>query len=1782
MSHDRFSSLVPNDNVYVIKTASDLPQVVDRWRIYHLLYDPGAGAGLYYSPDAINLTRLATGGSTLPAGTVDGSIIRWDSGGAVWLEFTSFILPAADGALDQIMQTDGAGVVSWVDIPVSGITIEEEGVPLATLADTLDFVGSSITASGAGSTKTITAVDQVVTSFTLTGLFGTILNLFQTHGSSPVSIDLAAALGLSSLQVMYILQPVPPQITVNDGQPLTIDLTSAGNDVFAVRDELDVDIWRASDIDIEVNRHQHIIYDTFQVGESQYTMLWNPTVSITGSYVGGALSTGTIFNVTTGVFIPAIFSDGNRYNIGAVPGFSAITFINELSIVANDGNFNLPGALVINVGLVHERNTAGTSTTALKTGLNWAPQTRSTISGGIMTITGNQVAVNVGASFSTVAGATVNLGTIIGMNCVQPAVALFQPQAGTENMTAYYGLNFNDMTFGGAARAISVVRSLLTESTNTYFLDHTGTAKSRIGGPLVGTTFNGVPLTDAGIATNFLDETGAYSVPAGLGGQVDSVSGGTNINVTGTAVDPIVNLDAAILGVSVNGVTLTTAGVATNFLDETGAYSVPVGLSPNGTLQGDMLYWDTGTPGYLPTSNLAWLEATRELRIGSSASSQVAIRIVPTQSTNYIALRMEDQAGNFFQFIHDYSLSTANQEFILQSSAFGDIFEIENEGNIYLGGGEGTGRLKILVSAPFGDGEILIDNGATLFMQEITIAQPDNTGEGQWWVRDDDPNVPMFTDDLGNDYNLLEVQGGSSIIAAYRFQTSIVEADPGNGNLRYDNATPASVTELFISSTTDNGVDLQNILSFISANDRIYFQQDNDASKYILFDVTVNVDNGGWFSIAGSVSNSGTIPDNNAKCHILILFGAQASGVASVSGGTNINITGTAVDPIVNLDAAVLGTSVNGVTLDAGGVATNFLDETGAYSVPAGTGLSVTPTPAVGEFAIWDSTGATIAGEPLFTLIGSQFTMTGFLEVTSTVVFNSLFYIQGMANAGADVATFGQAWYDSDDDRLKWTPDTGVDNILAYVSELGGQVDSVAGGTNINVTGTAVDPIVNLDAALLGVSVNGVTLNAAGAATSYLDETGAYSVPVGTAPVDSVFTRTGAVVAEVGDYSTHYLVKTGGAQTCVSDVTINGGGSLTIDDPVLNFRLRNSTDLLMYSSGNTENFRISQSSSLVQFTGSGFAPPDHTLQIQNFVGLDINVQTYFQTSITIGGNSNPGSGASWNVPHGAIPSAPINGDFWTTTLGAFIRISGVTVDLTASGGQVDSVSGGTNINVSGTAVDPIVNLDAAITGVSVNGVTLTTGGVATNYLDETGAYSVPPGGATTFAALTDVDVAGVADHDMLFFDTAAGDWKDTAGLLTADVDGATINMTLNNVTSAKDGQLIINNGVSVLNSLVLQTDSSLSLVSITTPLIAGQDIWISPRNGGRDIVLKAREVWIAGGIPSTEHVAFSDDDVDFNTVATGKVDWNISGFSGAIRIAGMDMGFGDNDQLMFGTGNDVLIDYTGTNFVISNVGVGAIQFADSPVHVRGGEAFAIFDGTNNDLVSFVIDGTDLVVTEVGMDAVRFSSINLRMGDGDILSFGNTDDAAFDWNNAASEFRLNLAGATNEFEIRINGTQAFKTIGGGATSLGYNGVYPFQTQEYFASGETSGAQILAHSGHGLDVGFNEIRKFNDNVSDTLEASHCGQMAFKDTTTARTLTLAAVGDLDFPVNGMTTVVNAFTSTDYTITEGASTTLYYLDGATRVDTAGGCTIGPGGVANIWREAAGVYYIWGTGITP
>jgi len=274
---------------------------------------------------------------------------------------------------------------------------------------------------------------------------------------------------------------------------------------------------------VRVNSPVTSTYDTISntTPAQAFVNTWAPTATVSSNYVGGYLSVGYDFTVTTAVYIPATFSDTATSRIAANPGFSAYTFINQLHIIRNSGNFNLPGGLVMNIGLTHERNTAGTSTTSGTTGVSFSPQTRTTAFGAVMTKT-DQTAVRCSPTFSTVSVSTVNLGTIRGVHCFNPAVALFQPAAGVEAMTAYIGLDMNNITFGGTVTK-AAVRSAQVAATNAYFLLQTSTAQSvllgqfRFQADLTGVSFGASDDFNVGWAAgNFFFFNFAVTNPAQL------------------------------------------------------------------------------------------------------------------------------------------------------------------------------------------------------------------------------------------------------------------------------------------------------------------------------------------------------------------------------------------------------------------------------------------------------------------------------------------------------------------------------------------------------------------------------------------------------------------------------------------------------------------------------------------------------------------------------------------------------------------------------------------------------------------------------------------------------------------------------------------------------------------------------------------------------------------------------------------------------------------------------------------------------------------------------------------------------------------------------------------------------------------------------------------------------------------------------------------------------------------------------------------------------------------
>lgn len=114
-------------------------------------------------------------------------------------------------------------------------------------------------------------------------------------------------------------------------------------------------------------------------------------------------------------------------------------------------------------------------------------------------------------------------------------------------------------------------------------------------------------------------------------------------------------------------------------------------------------------------------------------------------------------------------------------------------------------------------------------------------------------------------------ESGATVGMQWRFSTSTTDADPGSGRMRWNNATPASVTALIVSDFTDGGVDVSNILGLIGASFKVYVQEQKDGATALSLDVTGPVvDNTTHFTIPVSVVGSGILPSNNAKLFMLL------------------------------------------------------------------------------------------------------------------------------------------------------------------------------------------------------------------------------------------------------------------------------------------------------------------------------------------------------------------------------------------------------------------------------------------------------------------------------------------------------------------------------------------------------------------------------------------------------------------------------------------------------------------------------------------------------------------------------------------------------------------------------------------------------------------------------------------------------------------------------------------------------------------------------------------------
>lgn len=128
--------------------------------------------------------------------------------------------------------------------------------------------------------------------------------------------------------------------------------------------------------------------------------------------------------------------------------------------------------------------------------------------------------------------------------------------------------------------------------------------------------------------------------------------------------------------------------------------------------------------------------------------------------------------------------------------------------------------------------------------------------------------------DLGTIAVSAETLGGP-----FLFDTTTTDADPGAGKLRYNNATPASVTFLYVDTNANGGADISNYTKSLKTGDVVYIQDKDTGANWARFRLTANATSAtGYYKLAVVyVDGGGALPSNNANLMVWYYLGTQTS-----------------------------------------------------------------------------------------------------------------------------------------------------------------------------------------------------------------------------------------------------------------------------------------------------------------------------------------------------------------------------------------------------------------------------------------------------------------------------------------------------------------------------------------------------------------------------------------------------------------------------------------------------------------------------------------------------------------------------------------------------------------------------------------------------------------------------------------------------------------------------------------------------------------------------------------
>lgn len=124
--------------------------------------------------------------------------------------------------------------------------------------------------------------------------------------------------------------------------------------------------------------------------------------------------------------------------------------------------------------------------------------------------------------------------------------------------------------------------------------------------------------------------------------------------------------------------------------------------------------------------------------------------------------------------------------------------------------------------------------------------------------------------------------GGASIgVQCLSDTASTTDSDPGAGNLRWDNATQADATELFVSDDTVDSASLTGVWATLVAGGLAYLQHATDQDTWQIWEITGVTDDTGYAKLAVTLLAKGDDFGDDAPILLTLQQGAPAAGLST-------------------------------------------------------------------------------------------------------------------------------------------------------------------------------------------------------------------------------------------------------------------------------------------------------------------------------------------------------------------------------------------------------------------------------------------------------------------------------------------------------------------------------------------------------------------------------------------------------------------------------------------------------------------------------------------------------------------------------------------------------------------------------------------------------------------------------------------------------------------------------------------------------------------------------------